>query len=406
MSEHSEGFLKGYLGDRSTRTDVNSTGSIIAIVFLAVIGPCMFILQPAYVQGLVEYMKFSEEQAGLIASAEMFGLATTAIGLNFVLNRFNWRTMAALFLIISAVGNFLSLTLVDATQLSAMRYLTGLGSGGLIGITFVMMGLTQRAERNMGYIIAGVLTYGAIGLLVMPSAFHWVGVAGVLFFFGVFCASGLLFVSQLPCSDQTHHEDAVVDEVTISPFNKWTALGGVLAYNLAIGIVWVYMFLVGVEAGISEQTVANALTVSQFLGIAGAMLAVFLEVRFGRLLPLLFGIIGGAFGIALILGTPTVFLYAAGVCVFNFLWNFTMPYLMATLASYDVRGRVVAIGVALQMLGYAVGPAVAASLLGAGGYDLINSIAIALFMVAAVMLVPGLRAYARSHPTGTASSLA
>jgi hypothetical protein len=58
------------------------------------------------------------------------------------------------------------------------------------------------------------------------------------------------------------------------------------------------------------------------------------------------------------------------------------------------------------MLGYAVGPAVAASLLGAGGYDLINSIAIALFVVAAVMLVPGLRAYARSHPTGTASSLA
>ena len=60
-------------------TDVNSRRTIIAIVFLAVVGPCVFILQPGFVQGLVAYLSFSEQQAGLIAPAEMFGLAATTV---------------------------------------------------------------------------------------------------------------------------------------------------------------------------------------------------------------------------------------------------------------------------------------------------------------------------------------
>ncbi len=397
--------VSGYWGSRGTLIDVNTVKSILAVVVLAVIGPCMFILQPAYVQGLVEYMQFSEEQAGLIASAEMFGLATMAIAVNFIMGRVNWRLLCGALLGISALGNFLSVLLTDAASLMAIRFFTGLGSGGVIAITFTMMGLTERAERNMGYIVAGVLTYGALGLLAMPTAFRLVGVEGVLIFFGLFCACGFFFLGHLPCSHQAHEE--VVSRGDAYPLStKLLALSGVLLYNLAIGIVWVYMFLVGVEAGISEQNVANALTVSQFLGIAGAMKAVIFEVRFGRLLPLMVGIVGGAFGIALLLDTPTAMLYTAGVCIFNFLWNLSMPYLMAALANFDAKGRVVSIGVALQMIGYAVGPAIAALLLGVGGYDLINSIAIGLFIVSAILWVPGLRAQARRDLTTGINSLA
>ena len=66
-------------------SDVNSRKSITAIVWLAVIGPCVFILQPGFVQGLVVYMGFDEQQAGLIASYEMFGMAATTVLLNLVI---------------------------------------------------------------------------------------------------------------------------------------------------------------------------------------------------------------------------------------------------------------------------------------------------------------------------------
>ena len=43
-----------------------------------------------------------------------------------------------------------------------------------------------------------VLTYGAIGLLVMPTAYSMVGMQGVIVFFALFPAFGLLLVKYLP----------------------------------------------------------------------------------------------------------------------------------------------------------------------------------------------------------------
>lgn len=96
--------MQWLLGNDTTAVDVNSRLSIIAIVYIAVIAPCVFILQPGYVQGLVEYLAFSEEQAGYIASAEMFGIAFTTILLVFTEARVDWRKMTALCLIVAAAG--------------------------------------------------------------------------------------------------------------------------------------------------------------------------------------------------------------------------------------------------------------------------------------------------------------
>lgn len=390
MSYSEQDKKSDYWGSRTTIIDVNKIQSIIAVIVISIIGPCMFIVQPAYVQGLVEYMGYTDTQAGLITSAEMFGVAFTAIGINFILNRFNWRVLMGVFLTLAALGNFSSLLVSDANALMIVRFITGLGAGGVMVFSFTMMGITDRADRNMGYMIAAILGYGAIGLLVMPTAFAWVGVEGVLVFFGFFCLSGLLFVSNLPCSHQLHEDLEDIGE-TYSRSTKLITLSGVLFYNIAIGLVWVYMFLLGIEAGIAEQTVANGLTASQFFGVLGAFMAVIFERRYGRLLPLLIGVLGGAVGIGLLIGTPSAIGFIIAVCVFNGLWNLTMPYLMALLSDFDSKGRIVTLGVTLQFVGYAVGPALAAVLLDVGGYDFINSLAIGLFVIAMLLFVPGIR---------------
>ncbi|MFT7461126.1 MAG: MFS family permease, partial [Planctomycetota bacterium] len=196
--------MQWILGNETKSVDINSRISIIAIVYIAVIAPCVFILQPGYVQGLVEHLGFSEEQAGFIASAEMFGLAFTTILLNFISTRFDWRKMTMLFLCISAIGNLASISVTDFDSLRILRFITGMGSGGLMSLTFAMMGLTKQSDRNFGFIITWVLTYGALGLLAMPSAFEIIKMNGVLLFFALFCASGLFFAKYLPRSGEQH----------------------------------------------------------------------------------------------------------------------------------------------------------------------------------------------------------
>jgi MFS family permease len=375
--------------------DINSRRTLTAIIYLSVIGPCVFILQPGFVQGLVEQLRLSEQQAGYVASAEMWGIAATTVALVFTAGRYSWRRITVACLLLSGLGNFACIGQTDPFALMVLRFAVGLGSGGIISLTFTMAGLTARSDRNFGYIIVWVLSYGAAGLVLMPAAYAHIGMAGVLVIFGLFCLSGLAFVRALPDSGEAH-----ADTRRRYDYEAWlriATLVAVLLYNLGIGIVWTYLFLVGTQAGMPEQNVANVLTVSQVLGIAGAFCAVLFETRFGRLLPLAIGILGGAASVYLLLGTVTSREYWLGVCGFNLLWNVTMPYYLATAGDFDARKQTVVYAVAMQMLGLAGGPLLAAWLLAHGGYNVVNGTAILVLIASAIAFVPGVIAQLRRH---------
>ncbi len=391
--------MKWFIGNTPQNVQLNSRLSIGAIIYVAVIAPCVFILQPGYVQGLVDYLNLTDVQAGYIASREMLGRAITTIALNFTAHRFDWRKLTALFLIICATGNFLSMSTSDYNTLLQLRLFTGLGSGGLMSLTFTMMGLTRHPDRNFGFIIAFVLTYGALGLWIMPTAFQTVGMAGVMMFFGVFCVSGLLFVRLLPASGQQYAAaDRTATPAYALPIIVLTLLA-ILGYNTAIGIVWTYLFLIGMEAQIAEQTVANVLFISQIIGIVGALGASVLQLQFGRTWPLFLGILGIAMGIYCLLGEIALFHYALGVFLFNLLWNYTMPYYLGALADFEPTGKVVVMGISMQASGVALGPYLAATILARSDYDTVYMVAIVLFTASAFLLLPGLQVLSSGSDT-------
>lgn len=373
--------------------DINSRQSLIAIVFLAVIGPCVFIVQPGFVQGLVEYLKLSEQQAGLIASAEMWGIASGTLALIFLVDRMSWRRLCLMLLAFAVVGNLASVGQSDPVTLGVLRFVAGIGAGGLISITFTMAGLTRRADRSIALIIVWVLSYGAAVLYFMPQAYQAIGMAGVLVFFALFSLCGVVFVRFLPDSGDAHADVEGVYNYSMALRNL--TLLAILVYNIGIGIVWAYLFLEGLATGMAEQTVANALMISQIVGIGGALFVVFFEVRLGRLVPMMIGFVGIAVAIAMLLNSPTQSDFWWAVCGFNLLWNLTMPYTISTSGDFDAKGQTVVYAIAVQMLGLAIGPYVAAQLLVGGDYDVVNSAAIAAFLLAGLMILPGVLAQRR-----------
>ncbi|MGS2722210.1 MFS transporter [Porticoccus sp. GXU_MW_L64] len=213
-------------------SDINSSRSITSFVLLSVIGVCVFILQPGYVQGLVEYLGFSQEEAGYIASIEMFGVAASTVLMVFLSSRFSWRLLTSVFLGVAVAGNLASFSVTDFNTLSVIRFITGMGFGGIISLAFTMMGLTRLADRNFGYVITWVLIYGALGLLVMPTAFRLVGMNGVLLFFALFSACGFFTLKHLPAR-ASEHVDA--EQLAGTGF-KWPVKGLFL-----IAILWVFV---------------------------------------------------------------------------------------------------------------------------------------------------------------------
>ena len=373
---------------------VDERRSLLSAILLGVVGPEVFIVQPGFVQGMVQYLGFDDRAAGHVASAEMFGIAATTVAMTFAAHRFNWRRVVAWSLAIIVVANLACTLVRDVEAFAAMRFAAGVGAGGLISLSFAAIGLTRRPDRNFGYLIMWVLTYGAFALLAMPRAYRVAGFAGVLWFFALFPLITLPWLRYFPVSGENTVQ-VEKDAVDLPGSAKGLALAAMFAYFLAQGVVWAYLFLIGIAGGLAEQQVANGLTVSQFAGIAGALGAVVTAGRYGRAVPLTIGIVGGAATLYFLVGRFSATTYLVAVSIYNLAWNFTHPYLLGAMASFDRHGRVVVYAVAMQMLGLAVGPSLAASVIQEGIYMNVNLLGGALFLASAALILPAILAQTR-----------
>jgi len=390
-------MLTRILGNNDS-VDINSRSTLFSTFLVGVIAPEVFIVQPGFVQGLVEYVGFDDRGAGYTASAEMFGLAATTILMTFIAHRVNWRTVMTGSLIVMFLANALCTLTTDLNTFVTLRFIAGLGAGSLVSLSFAIVGLTNNPDRNFGLLIMWVLTYGAIVLWAMPSAYAFAGMSGALWFFALFPLVALPFVKHLPTSGEAVAQ-VEEDAVNLTTSMKTLALFAMLAYFIAQGVVWAYLFLIGLSGGLSVQEVANGLTLSQFAGIAGAMLAAIMSNRFGRSLPLTVGILGGALCLYFLVGRYEFLVFVLAVGIYNFAWNMTHPFLLAAMASFDRRGRVVVYAVAMQMVGLAIGPGLAASLISEGDYINVNWLGAGLFVVSLALILPPVLAQTKLFET-------
>lgn len=379
-------------GNHAHPVNVNQRKSLIATIYLAVVGPAVFIIQPGFVQGLVEYNGFSEQQAGYVASVEMWGIAIMTLLMTFISHKINWRNALVWASLAAAAGNFLSIFTQDVILFAALRGMTGVGSGVLISLTFTIIGLTSNPDRNFGFLIMWVLVYGALGFLLMPIAYSAVGLSPVLLFFALFNLSALFFIRNLPSSGQEHlHiEEGARELPTVF---KGLAIATLFIYFMAQGVIWAYLFLIGTAAEVSENSVTSGLTISQFFGIAGALTAAMLGNRFGRTRSISVGVFASIGSLVMLLGNVSPIIYGVAVSIFNYAWNMTHPFMLGALAMFDRSGKIVVHGIASQMLGLAIGPAIAASLVSAGDYSSIIWVGGLLFLLSLVAIAPPLWKY-------------
>ena len=380
-------MIRFLLGHGNATVNINHPLTVLAAICIAVIGPEVFIVQPGFVQGLVTYYSFSEQDAGYIASAEMWGMAITTVLMSFIANRVNWRQALLFSVVVIVVGNLASLAVVSVSEFALWRFVTGLGSGTLVSLSFTMIGLTNKPDRNFGFLIMGVLSYGAIGLWLMPSAFNLFGMRGVIVFFALFALAALPLLRLLPSSGEEHVQ-IEEDAVDLARGLRVLAVATMFVYFLGQGVVWAYLFLIGTNAGVAEQEVADGLMLSQFVGVAGALAAAVIGKRFGRLSLISLGILAGILPLAFLFGEFSALTYMVVVCIYNFAWNMTHPYLLAAMASFDRGGRLVVHAIGGQMLGLAVGPALAALVIGEHDYSRVLLLGMVFFVLSWGLILP------------------
>ena len=366
--------------------NVNSRTAIGSAILLGTLGVLSFIIQPALVQGFVTEMGISEAEALNLAGIEMLGVAIATIALVLPGVRIDWRRALFWALITAAMGNLMSAALTGTSGLWGARLIAGSGHGAIISLSFSFVGLTRQVDRNIALYLTSLLTYGALGIWALPALLDLFGFAGLFLSFAIILAVGLTTVRFVPRSPDTRTD--VPDSARDLPkIQRLVALMGVLSYNLAQGIAWAVVFLVGVNAGIGETTVGGALFVSQVLAIGGALASVFLAHLLARRVAVTLGILGGCACIALLLGKPGPLLFLLGVCGFNVLWNFVLPFILAAVGEFHTSGRMVGNAIAMQMIGLGLGPFVAAWLTDGSDYQVVIYTCIGFFLASFCLLM-------------------
>ena len=165
------------------------------------------------------------------------------------------------------------------------------------------------------------------------------------------------------------------------------------------GAVWAYQERIGVSLGMPSSVVGKWLGASMLIwGVIGSMLARVLGQRLGRIWPQTLSLgISIVAALLLVFGTtPAIFAFACGLIALS--WFYGLPYQMGLLAEYDRRGRLNMIGTTMTTSGCALGPAIAAVLVGSVGHWTVGVLAGACYLAGLILVLPAAIELARGSP--------
>src|SRR3546814_2323205 len=106
----------------------------------------------AIVDGLVTALGFSNQQAGTVGAAHIYGASVGSLIAVLLVRRVRWRPtlLSLLSLLLLDLG---SLAILDPGTLTAMRALHGLVGGTAVGTAYSVMARTHSPDRAFGMLL-------------------------------------------------------------------------------------------------------------------------------------------------------------------------------------------------------------------------------------------------------------
>lgn len=366
--------------------------SLLTMMLTGIAGVVVMGLIPIVATAYVEYLRFTESQGGYVLAAEMSGYALGTLLISTRVHIWNRRTIALSGLVILLLGNLICLGLHSFDLMLIARLSIGLGGGGVAGVMAASIAASGSPDRFFGFYTVLTLSTVAVLMSLTPVLLASFGIKGLLSLLAFMTLPALCLVRNFPEFTLVSKQDAL-EKKTLSwremPLNLIIIVSvATLAYYVGTGGVWPYMSQVGRSMGFTMQETGNLLAVAQLFGVAGALVPVFLGVRLGRIPPVTFSLLVSVSCLLALLTLDNKLVYALVVQFYMFVWLLFFPYLMGIVSELDPLGRLAGISYALQSVGFAVGPALAALLLTRGGYDALFYLGIVCYVMTLVLLLP------------------
>lgn len=371
-----------------------SPNSMIARLFLAFLSTAGIFyvnILPALVDGLITALGFTNQQAGTVASANLYGAALGALLIVFLIRRMNWQLMALLFLAGLICIDVASMYVTQAGSMIALRFFDGFVGGMLVGTGFSVIARTKGPDRTFGVLLFVQFGLGGLGVMTLPGLVDQFGTKVLFLTLIAFSTVTVLMLPFLPAYkvDETAEAKRKVQHGKIQILPLVFTLLAIFLFQAANNALYAYIIGLGEFFGQEGAMITTTLGVAAWLGLAGAGLVVIISDRFGYVRSLLSGMVFTIIGTWAFLHSDVSWIWITANCLIGITWAFTISYLLGLASRFDVTGQMAAMGGFASKMGLASGPAIAAFLLGEDNYVMITWAAVVgLIMCLCIVIYP------------------
>jgi MFS family permease len=346
---------------------------------LSAAGALPFNFAPVIFGSAADSFGFLPNEIGYMSSIFLFMFALSIVLTYWLQEKVSWHSIMYGGPILGGVAMVAMAASSSSTAWYIGWAIVGLCFGPVFSIVVPILAKQEESASAFGGKLALETGIPALLLLTFPILvtpfFGYVGVAvGSLVALAFMAWSAIL----IPRSEAATTPSAAMAGVTTEKKPRNT---GMRAAIIWIGIVTICIYFGGqISTWIFVERSAKILDYGDasiglllFLGKSGAMVgaiaAMVLGFRLGRLTPHWVSFVVLMIGQILLLLAPSYFAFMSGAFLFEFGWAFLVPYLMADIGEIDVTGKLIIFVPAAQALGGAYGPALAGNLVTTSDYS-------------------------------------
>jgi predicted MFS family arabinose efflux permease len=303
--------------------------------------------------------------------------------------------------------DILSFQITNADWLIAVRFFHGTIGGLTVGIGLAVIARTKSPERGFGILLAVQYSFGSIGIFAVPKLVEVFGHGAAFGALITFTVITLILIPFIPNYPPREKATAKVENKSNERFNGvmivplLIAMAAVFLYQSSNMGVADYAFELGKESGYTMGDLSNLLAIANILSVSGAILVVFMETRFGRVKPILFGVLITAIFTFLLHWSNSITIYFIANLVTGAMWAFCISYLLALCSAFDAHGQMAALSGFVSKMGLASGPFIGALVLGEANFGTIINLATVGLIICALLAIYPARKVEKSELSAT-----
>lgn len=334
---------------------------------------------PLWISGLIASAHFLPQKAGALVSLYIFGVMLSNVFLGPIFMRLNGRIVATGGFAVSAFC-FLALTHTQGFGMfAALHLLAGLGAGAGLSCVHGTIGRSGNPHRLFALVNIGVCVFGILFFAIVPKLLATMGINIVFMVLG-----GLMVAAALACLLSFPAATARVAELrTAHPIagklsSRVLAFSGVALMTAGQSAMFSFVQQVGTAHGFAASSIGFLLAGTAVLNLLAPILASVLQHKLPATPVAVCGLALHGCASLVICNTLgfTPFAIAAGSLVF--LTIFSHIFMFGFISRLDRSGRMAALTPTMLMIGTAIGPFLAGTVVGIAGYPALGMMAAGL----------------------------